>query len=128
SIYHQTQERFFVRRTFDSFLERRAPDGRDYRGSEEPLKARLAVCVDPNRGTIVHSGTMTCATQDRVAFLLLDDLFSDEPCPNDVCKFRCLLGADLGVDNNLRVIAQKQCLDGAGILMRASAAVQVLPN
>src|SRR5262249_39488350 len=39
---------------------------------------------------------------------LLDDLFSDEPCTNDVCKFRGLLGADLGVDNNLREIAQNR--------------------
>jgi hypothetical protein len=65
SIYRQAGERFFVRRTFDSFLERRAPGGRDHRGSEEPLKAEPAVCVDPDRGPIVHPGTMTRANQDR---------------------------------------------------------------
>src|SRR5215467_14257220 len=95
SICRQAQKGFLVRRTFDSFLERRAPGGRDHRGSEEPLKAGLAVCVDPDRGPIVDPGTITCVTQDGVAFLLLDDVFSDEPCANDVCKFRCLLGADL---------------------------------
>jgi hypothetical protein len=28
---------------------------------------------------------------------LLQGLFSDEPRANDICKFRCLPGADLGV-------------------------------
>jgi hypothetical protein len=115
SIYHQAQERFFARTTFDGFHERRAQGRRNRRGSEEPLKAGPAVRVDPDRGTIVHPGTMTCATQDRVTFFLLDDVFSDEPCTNDVCEFGGPFGADLGVDNNLRVIAQ----NGASML-RAS--------
>jgi hypothetical protein len=107
SICQQAQKGFLVRRTFDSFLKRRAPGGRGHRGSEEPLKVGLVVCVDPDRGAIVDPGTMAGAPQDRVAPLSLDDLLSDEPCVNDVCKIWRLRGADVNVDNNLRVIAQE---------------------
>jgi hypothetical protein len=106
SICRQAEKGFFVRRTLESFVERRAPRGRDHRGSEEPPKAGFAVCIDPDRGPIVDPGTMTCVTQDGYALLLPDDLFSDEPSANDTCKFRGLLGTDLGIDNNLGVIAQ----------------------
>ena len=106
SICRQAQKGFFVRRTLESFVERRAPRGRDHRGSEQPPKAGFAVCIDPDRGPIVDPGTMTCVTQDGYALLLPDDLFSDEPSANDTCKFRGLLGTDPGIDNNLRVIAQ----------------------
>jgi hypothetical protein len=115
SICRQAQKGFFVRRTLESFVERRAPGGRDHRGSEEPLKAGVAVCVDPDRGPIVDPGTMTCVTQDGVALLLPDDLFSDEPRANDACKFRCLLGTDPGVEQQFARDYSKQCLDAAEI-------------
>jgi len=47
------------------------------------------------------------AAQIWVAFLLLNDLFSDEPCTNDVCKFRCLLGADLPVMDYIQRITAR---------------------
>jgi len=50
-----------------------------------PKVQKIKVFVLLDRGAIPGPGTMAGAAHGRVAFFLLDDLFSDKPCANNVC-------------------------------------------